>query len=185
MTATNYDKRVAKFHTARTHPFYCKVYSNLNHDELGFITMFLGKHGNKDDDDFCYQVNRIGIAPFEIPPNPKQTGNICDILLYCRIDIEELSDMRNENEKLKSLSKVYGNWLRQKRQKAGLSQKDVSKTFHYTCAQYVSNWECGKSLPPAATLVALSQLYKIDLNMLVKKTMDVRNEKFLAEVYGE
>ena len=54
-----------------------------------------------------------------------------------------------------------GKLLKDKREKAGFSQAEVSKKLGYSSPQFVSNWERGLSTPPVVSLRAIAQLYKI------------------------
>ena len=58
---------------------------------------------------------------------------------------------------VKSLSK----FLRECREKVGLTQMEVADELGYSSAQFVSNWERGLSSPPMKTLNKLSQMYKV------------------------
>lgn len=58
---------------------------------------------------------------------------------------------------MNSLGKV----LKDKREKAGFSQAEVSKKLGYSSPQFISNWERGLSTPPVTSLRAIAQLYKI------------------------
>ncbi len=58
---------------------------------------------------------------------------------------------------VKDLSK----FLRESREKAGLTQMDVADRLGYSSAQFISNWERGLSSPPMKTLNTLAQMYKV------------------------
>ncbi len=58
---------------------------------------------------------------------------------------------------VKDLSK----FLREAREKAGLTQMDVAERLGYSSAQFISNWERGLSSPPMKTLTVLAQMYKV------------------------
>ena len=53
-----------------------------------------------------------------------------------------------------------GKQLQKDRLEAGLSQRQVAKSFKYTTPQFVSNWERGLVVPPLPTLVQLGTIYK-------------------------
>lgn len=46
----------------------------------------------------------------------------------------------------------FGDFLREKRMKAGLSQKEVALGLGYTTPQFISNWERGLSNPPISSI---------------------------------
>ncbi|MEN0059669.1 MAG: helix-turn-helix transcriptional regulator [Bdellovibrio sp.] len=52
-------------------------------------------------------------------------------------------------------------FLKDKRIKSGLSQKEVADKLGYTTPQFVSNWERGMSAPPIEVLKKLSDLYDV------------------------
>jgi transcriptional regulator with XRE-family HTH domain len=49
-------------------------------------------------------------------------------------------------------------YLKQKRTEANLSQAEIAKKLGYSSAQFISNWERGKSAPPLRNLAALAEL---------------------------
>ncbi len=51
-------------------------------------------------------------------------------------------------------------YLKNARNAAGLSQKEVAAVLGYKSSQFVSNWERGLSSPPVSTLRRLCLLYK-------------------------
>lgn len=55
-----------------------------------------------------------------------------------------------------------GEFLKQKRENASLSQGDVAKKLKYTSPQFISNWERGVSSPPIKVLKQISTLYKVN-----------------------
>lgn len=57
--------------------------------------------------------------------------------------------------------KNFGDYLRAHRQKAGLTQMDVSDRLGYSTAQFVSNWERGQSLPPVSALKTIALIYHL------------------------
>ncbi len=63
--------------------------------------------------------------------------------------------------------KHVGKFLKTKREKASLTQQDVSRQLDYTSPQFVSNWERGVSLPPTDVLPRLAALYAIGAKEMV------------------
>jgi transcriptional regulator with XRE-family HTH domain len=62
-----------------------------------------------------------------------------------------------------------GDYLRQARLKAGLTQKQVADALEYSSAQFISNFEAGIAVPPLRKLVVLEQVY----NMNLRELMDI------------
>lgn len=63
-------------------------------------------------------------------------------------------------------------FLKEKRENAGLSQKQVSDKLGYTTPQFVSNWERGVSSPPLKTLKKIGELYHVSADDLFKVTLE-------------
>ena len=70
-------------------------------------------------------------------------------------------------EKIAMAEKERGDYLRNARTKAGLSQKDVSNKYGWGSAQFVSNWERGLSTPPIKIAKSLCAAYKIDYDAYI------------------
>lgn len=64
---------------------------------------------------------------------------------------------------------VLGSYLSEMRERASLTQREVSLELGYSSAQFISNFERGISSPPLAKLKILVRLYK----MPVSKVMDL------------
>jgi transcriptional regulator with XRE-family HTH domain len=65
-----------------------------------------------------------------------------------------------------------GDFLRNARETAGLTQKQVATHLKYGSAQFVSEWERGVRSPPGAVLRKLVELYKIPLNLFYDVIME-------------
>lgn len=63
--------------------------------------------------------------------------------------------------------KDFGQFLRQRRRAAHVTQADVARSFGYSTAQYVSNWERGVSTPPRKALPALAELLEIPPRLML------------------
>jgi transcriptional regulator with XRE-family HTH domain len=63
---------------------------------------------------------------------------------------------------------IFGEFLKSKRESAGLSQGDVAKKLKYGSPQFISNWERGVAKPPVKTLGKIISLYKIDREELIE-----------------
>jgi transcriptional regulator with XRE-family HTH domain len=62
--------------------------------------------------------------------------------------------------------KSLAQFLKQTREKADLSQRQVADVLGYQSAQFISNWERGVSSPPIKTLKKLGDLYRIKAETL-------------------
>ena len=60
-----------------------------------------------------------------------------------------------------------GEKLKQRRKEFGMTQEEVA-TKLYVSRQAVSNWESGKNYPDLETIITLSDIYKISLDILLK-----------------
>lgn len=63
--------------------------------------------------------------------------------------------------------KILGEFFKQRRINVELSQGDVAKHFGWTSAQFISNWERGRSLPSKSILLDLMKLYRISKKDIV------------------
>lgn len=71
-----------------------------------------------------------------------------------------------KHEEFNAFSRI-GEFFRDKRVDAGLTQSDVAQTLGLSTGQFVSNWERGVSAPPMDYLPQLMKLYKINKSQLV------------------
>ncbi|MGE0763540.1 MAG: helix-turn-helix domain-containing protein [Bdellovibrionales bacterium] len=60
-----------------------------------------------------------------------------------------------------------GDFFREKRIDAGLTQADVANALGLSTGQFISNWERGVSAPPMDYLPKLVKLYKMNKSQLV------------------
>ncbi|HEX7676251.1 MAG TPA: helix-turn-helix transcriptional regulator [Bdellovibrio sp.] len=63
-------------------------------------------------------------------------------------------------------------FLKDARNKAALSQKDVADHMGYDTPQFISNWERGISAPPVNAIKKLAQLYKISADSLFETLLE-------------
>ncbi|HWU41931.1 MAG TPA: helix-turn-helix transcriptional regulator [Bdellovibrio sp.] len=74
-------------------------------------------------------------------------------------------------------------FLKQKREQAGLSQKQVSEKLGYSTPQFVSNWERGLSAPPIKIVKKLAEMYRISgeelFNHLLEETLQQVRRDFM------
>ncbi|MES3039065.1 MAG: helix-turn-helix transcriptional regulator [Bdellovibrionota bacterium] len=54
-------------------------------------------------------------------------------------------------------------FLKNKREDAGLSQSEVARKLGYSSPQFVSNWERGLSSPPISSAKELCRIYKVPM----------------------
>lgn len=78
-----------------------------------------------------------------------------------------------------------GNFLKQKREQAGLSQGDVAEKLGYSTSQFISNWERGLSGPPLKVLRQVSDLYGVSpenlFNLLLEFSVMHHKESMISE----
>lgn len=60
------------------------------------------------------------------------------------------------------------NYFKFLREKAGLTQKQVSIYLGYTTIQLVSNWERGLCMPPRNSIQRLAKLFNVDKKQIGK-----------------
>ncbi|MCB0412028.1 MAG: helix-turn-helix transcriptional regulator [Bdellovibrionales bacterium] len=75
---------------------------------------------------------------------------------------------------LNTMSVELGQYFRQKRVDAGLTQIDLARVFGYSSSQFVSNWERGLCTPPMASMAKLCEVLKIPK----KEIVDVLTEEY-------
>ncbi len=83
--------------------------------------------------------------------------------------------------------KSIGSFLRIWREKAGITQQEVSELFKYDSAQSISNWERGVSPIPKEKLFALLKLFKVPQHELVaflQKEQEKALKRFLKAAQG-
>ena len=82
-----------------------------------------------------------------------------------------------------------GTILKEKREAAGLSQLDVSKSLGYTTPQFISNWERGISTPPVKTIKKIEKIYRQQFahevyNAMVEDGVNKLKSKFKKSGYA-
>lgn len=85
--------------------------------------------------------------------------------------------MRNEN-----LYKQVGAYLRERRLKLGLTQKDVSDKLGYSSIMFISRVEAGDCGPARSTLGEYTRLVKANPKKIVKMYMDNEQLKILKDI---
>lgn len=81
-----------------------------------------------------------------------------------------------------SLFKNLGIYLRERREKKGMTQTDVATALKVR-PQFVSNWERGLSAPPWRLLRQIVRLYQIPKNEMVKVLVK-EHEAFIRKNLG-
>lgn len=74
-------------------------------------------------------------------------------------------------------------FFREAREKVGLTQMEVAIALGYSTAQFVSNWERGKSGVPVSVLGRLISLYKLDKNRIIDLVLAAESE-YLIESFN-
>ena len=72
-----------------------------------------------------------------------------------------------------------GETIRAHRKQAGLSQEQLAEQLHVS-RQAITKWECGKGIPDISNLIALSELFDLSLDALIKGDGAVR-KKILSD----
>ena len=68
-----------------------------------------------------------------------------------------------------------GTTLKKERERMMLTQKEVADKLCFS-RQTISNWELGKSYPDLETIVLLSDLYSVSLDILLKEDANILHE---------
>ena len=75
---------------------------------------------------------------------------------------------------------TFGKELQRFRKNSGLTQKEVSKHFGWTSAQYVSNFERDIAPCPVSTLKELCKLYEVEEKKM--KSIWIKHQKLRWQV---
>lgn len=82
-------------------------------------------------------------------------------------------------------SKTLAEFLKQAREKAELSQRQVADELGYQSAQFISNWERGISSPPMKTLKRLGELYHVSAEDLYEIMVEDTLRRVEADLHRE
>lgn len=82
-------------------------------------------------------------------------------------------------------SEALGTFLKAKREKAGLTQKQVSDVLGYTTPQFVSSWERGEREPPMSAIWRLASIYNISAEKIFDVMLDYRRTMIEQELRAE
>lgn len=83
---------------------------------------------------------------------------------------------------MKPIFKTIGNYTKEKRLEAGLSQASIARKLGYGSAQFISNVERGLCNYPAKNLKKLEKLIKIDLSYTHQLMVEAYDEE-LSKVF--
>lgn len=75
-----------------------------------------------------------------------------------------------------------GKFLKASREKAKLTQIQVSKQLGYSSAQVISNFERGVVVAPLTVLSKMTKLYKSDLNALAEIILESQKRLLLKSL---
>ena len=83
--------------------------------------------------------------------------------------------------------KNFGEYLKDMRKIAGVTQGQIAKELGYTSPQFISNYERGLCYPPENNLKQIADIIKLDFEKLVanfisSKAMDMKERLGLMEV---
>jgi transcriptional regulator with XRE-family HTH domain len=81
--------------------------------------------------------------------------------------------------------KTLAQFLKQTREKAELSQRQVADHLGYQSAQFISNWERGVSSPPLKTLKKLGDLYHVSAETLYQILLQDTLKRVEADLHRE
>lgn len=74
-----------------------------------------------------------------------------------------------------------GDYFKDRRVNAGLTQADVAQALGLSTGQFISNWERGVSMPPMDYLPRLVKLYRMNRSELVQ-LYTTEQERFIKEI---
>ena len=79
---------------------------------------------------------------------------------------------------------VLGQFLKQKRAEAGLTQWDVAQKLGYSSAQFISNFERGLCQPPLNQLKNIVEIYGLNPQELVDIMMQEQRSLLEKSIVG-
>ncbi len=79
---------------------------------------------------------------------------------------------QEQNYRLRRNYTMVGEYLKDLRTRAGLTQREVSIALGYSSAQFISNFERGIALPPLKKLKKMQEMYRGSVNRLIELTID-------------
>jgi transcriptional regulator with XRE-family HTH domain len=82
------------------------------------------------------------------------------------------------------MAKKLGDFIKNSREKAGLSQVDIADALGLSSAQYISNIERGVSPLAKKLIVKLAKTLKVDPEKIVDVILSELKDKYLRELGG-
>lgn len=93
---------------------------------------------------------------------------------------------KREKKIVRSESSVMlGEFLRLKRENAGLTQKQVADRLGYATPQFISSWERAEREPPMNVIFRLAAIYSISAEKLFRVMLDYRHKMIEQEFRAE
>lgn len=77
-----------------------------------------------------------------------------------------------------------GEYLREQRIKADLTQRSVSLSLGYSSAQFISNFERGIAAPPLKKMKILARLYKMPVDQVVALVIEAERAILIEALKG-
>lgn len=92
--------------------------------------------------------------------------------------------MAKKKLKIKRPYTQFGQYLFEKRTKAGLTQRDVSNVLGYSSAQFISNFERGIATPPLKKMKVLLKMYDMPVQEVTDLLVDAERIRLEAGLKG-
>ena len=84
-----------------------------------------------------------------------------------------------------SSSEALGTFLKTRREKVGLTQKQVADALGYTTPQFVSSWERGEREPPMNVIWRLASIYHLSAEKIFDVMLEYRHKMIEQELRAE
>jgi transcriptional regulator with XRE-family HTH domain len=85
----------------------------------------------------------------------------------------------------KASSELLGAFLKAKREKANLTQKDIADRLGYSTPQFISSWERGEREPPMNVIWQISSIYRISAEKLFDVMLAYRQKMLEQDLRAE
>jgi transcriptional regulator with XRE-family HTH domain len=86
--------------------------------------------------------------------------------------------------KLKRHYTELGSFLCESREKANLTQREVSIKLGYSSAQFISNFERGIAAPPLQKLKVMVKMYSMPAGTVTRKLLAAEEQKIMEVLYS-
>lgn len=90
----------------------------------------------------------------------------------------------SRNYKLQRRYTELGDYLREKREATGLTQREISEKLGYSSPQFISNFEAGISMPPLKKLRILIKEYRMIPGKVTRLALAGEEKKMMEILYG-